>query len=76
MEKGLYSRLKGVTKRDKQYADYLKEYEKKLNPIRKERLNKAKEAKRLRKQNGIDISIPNSNANQWNPKLTSPDSSS
>lgn len=50
------------TPKPKEYADYLKEYEKRIAPLRRKRLDEAKEAKRQRKQS---IEHAKSRQNPW-----------
>lgn len=52
------------------YADYLKEYQAKVGPIQKQRLDAAKKAKLKREKAGIDISIAR---NVINPEIIRPD---
>jgi len=54
----------------KQYADYLREYNERIEPLRKARLNEAKQRRADRIRAGIDI---REKQNLMNPWLTKPD---
>lgn len=65
MRGGLRLSTKKAPPKAKSYADYLKEYERKLAPIRKKRLAEAKRRRKARIKKGIKFDDTWSQLNPW-----------